>query len=95
MLPCIRAQAESHVIELAGFPVTPPVFSISEDPSLLILLYGLQICPGRLLSHYRSDSHLDLQIFEDVDPASPAEVGRGTREGVLLQVKITESYHEP
>ena len=52
--------------------------------------------PGLYIEPLQSShSHLDLQIFEDVDPASPAEVGRGTREGVLLQVKITESYHEP
>ena len=30
-----------------------------------------------------------------MDPASPAEVGGGAGEGVLLQVEITESYHEP
>ena len=43
LLPRISTQAKSHVVELTGFPVTPSVFSICENPSFLIFFYCLQI----------------------------------------------------
>ena len=38
---------------------------------------------------------LDLQVFEDVDPAAAAEVGGRAGQGVLLQVELAQGYHEP
>ena len=39
-------------------------------------------------------SCLNLEVFEDVDPASTAEVGGGAGEGVLLQAQVHHSDHE-
>ena len=40
-------------------------------------------------------TYLNLKIFEDMDPAAAAEVGRGTGQGVLLQLEVAQGHHEP
>merc|ERR1719270_2716601 len=74
----VSAESESHIIELTGFAITPPVLSVSQHAALLVFLDGL-----------------NLKIFEDMDPASAAEVGWRTCQGILLELEVTQGHHEP
>lgn len=41
--PRVGAEAKSHVIELTGLAVTPPVLPVSQHSSLLVFLDGLEL----------------------------------------------------
>ena len=43
LLPRISAESESHIIELTGFAITPPVLSVSQHAALLVFLDGLKL----------------------------------------------------
>ena len=43
LLPRVSAESESHIIELTGFAITPPVLSISQHAALLVFLDGLKL----------------------------------------------------
>ena len=97
--PGVCAQPEPHIVELAGLAVAAPVLALRQHAPLLVLLYGLQIFSRFiqifLVTARQYFSHLNFQIFEDVDPAPAAEVGRGAGEGVLLQLQVAQRHHEP
>ena len=40
---CTKASSKSHVIQLACFSVTSSIFTICENASFLVLLYGLKV----------------------------------------------------
>ena len=42
-LPCISAESESHVIELTGLAVAPPVLPVCQHAALLVFLDGLKL----------------------------------------------------
>ena len=45
-LPRISAESESHIIELTGLAITPPVLSVSQHSALLVFLDGLKLILG-------------------------------------------------
>ena len=62
---------------------------------LLLLPTNILVCNNDAVYRLQGNSYLYLQVFEDVHSTSATQIGWGTRQGVLLQVEITESYHEP
>ena len=59
------------------------------------LTENILVCNNDAVYRLQGNSYLYLQVFEDVHSTSATQIGWGTRQGVLLQVEITKSYHEP
>ena len=42
-VPGVSAESESHIIELTGLAITPPVLSVGQHSALLVFLDGLKL----------------------------------------------------